>query len=72
MFIPERRLSAVSESGKSTYAMRLADLERSAHVPPDQQVTEQSEPPPPSALAPEELDRQRLLGITAAGRLRLG
>jgi hypothetical protein len=49
----------------------MDELERSAHVPVEEQVTEQPEPPPPGPLADEELDRQRLLGVTAAGRLRL-
>ena len=39
-------------------------------VPVDEQVTEQPEPPAEGPLAAEELDRQRLLGITSAGRLR--
>lgn len=52
------------------YAVPLEDLER-VHVPADQQVTGRGEPPPEGPLAAEELDRQRLLGITAAGRLRL-
>ena len=52
------------------YDVPLSDLERSAHVPVEDQVTEQGEPPPPMPLAAEELDRQRLLGITGAGRLR--
>lgn len=60
----------MGEPDQGKYSMTLADLERSAHVPADQQVTEQSEPPPPGPLPPEELDRQRLLGITGAGRLR--
>ncbi|MDT7573228.1 MAG: hypothetical protein QOE05_3402 [Actinomycetota bacterium] len=54
----------------SKYDVSIADLEKSAHVPVDEQVTEQAEPPPPGPLSPEELDRQRLLGISAAGRLR--
>lgn len=54
------------------YAMTLAELERTAHVPADEMVTELAEPPPPLPMAPEELDRQRLLGITAAARLHLG
>lgn len=58
------------KSARSRYAQSLAELERSAHVPLDEQVSEQAEPPPRSPLAPEELDRQRLLGITGAGRLR--
>ena len=52
------------------YDVPLADLERSAHVPVEDQVTEQAEPPAPMPIAEEELDRQRLLGITGAGRLR--
>jgi hypothetical protein len=45
----------------------LAELERSTQVPYDQLVTEQDEPPPPGPLAPEDLARQRLLGISSAG-----
>ena len=52
------------------YEIGLTELEKSAHVPVDQQVTEQAEPPSPGPMSVEELDRQRLLGITAAGRLR--
>jgi hypothetical protein len=50
----------------------FADLERQTHVPYDQLVTEQGEPPPPGPLSAEEFDRQQLLGVTGAGRLRLG
>ena len=56
---------------KRTYAMALDDLERSVRVPLDSQVTEQAEPPSPGPLSPQELDRQRLLGISGAGRLVL-
>jgi hypothetical protein len=52
------------------YDIPLAQLERETHVPLDEQVTEQGEPPRPLPIAEEELDRQRLLGVTAAGRLR--
>ena len=52
------------------YAVPLEDLER-VHVPADQQVTGRGEPPPDGPIAAEDLDRQRLLGTTAAGRLRL-
>ena len=38
-------------------------------VPLDDQVTEQPEPPGEAPIAAEELDRQRLLGITGAGTL---
>jgi hypothetical protein len=48
----------------------VSELEKSAHVAQEDMVTEQGEPPSPSPLPEEELDRQRLLGITAAGRLR--
>jgi len=60
----------MSEPEKGDYSMTLADLEGSVRVPADQQVIELSEPPPPGPLSPKELDRQRLLGITGAGRLR--
>ena len=56
---------------KRTYAIALDELERSVRVPLDSQVTEQGEPPPPGPLSPQELDRQRLLGISGAGRLAL-
>jgi hypothetical protein len=56
----------------SKYEVSIGDLEKAAHVPIDEQVTEQAEPPPTGPLSPEELDRQRLLGITGAGRLRVG
>ena len=49
---------------------KVADLEGREHVPLEDHPTEQAEPPPPSALEPEELDRRRLLGITGAGRLK--
>ncbi len=52
------------------YAVPLEDLDR-VHVPADQQGTGRGEPPPEPPIAPEELDRQRLLGTTGAGRLRL-
>lgn len=64
-------LSSVADRDKGRYSTTLADLERAVHVPVDQQVTEQAEPPPPGPLSPEELDRQRLLGVTGVGRLRL-
>lgn len=60
----------MSKRKASKYAVPVAELEKSAHVAPEDMVTEQGEPPPPSPLAEEELDRQRLLGISAAGRLR--
>lgn len=54
------------------YAISLTALERSAHVPVEEQISEQAEPASPAPVSPAELDRQRLLGITGAGRLRLG
>jgi hypothetical protein len=56
----------------SKYEVSIGALEKSAHVPIDEQVTEQAEPPTTGPRSPEELDRQRLLGITGAGRLRVG
>lgn len=70
MCLRQRMLGTMSEPGKGKYSGTLADLERSVHVAADRQVTGQGEPPPPGPLPPEELDRQRLLGITGAGRLR--
>jgi hypothetical protein len=60
----------VEEQQTSKYAVTLADLERSARVPADEQVSMQAEAPPEGPISAEELDRQRLLGITGAGRLR--
>jgi hypothetical protein len=57
-------------TGAGKYDIGLDELEKSAHVPVDEQVTEQPEPPAPGPMSEEELDRQRLLGLTAAGRLR--
>ncbi len=54
----------------SPYAVPLAALEHDVHVPVEDQVSEQGEPPPPPPLPQGDLDRMRLLGITSAGRLR--
>lgn len=51
--------------------MSLDDLERTARVPRDQQVEQQQSEPQRDYLAPEDLDRLRLLADPAsAGRLR--
>ena len=60
------------EQSRSRYAGSLADLENSVHVPVDAQVSEQAEAPADSPISAAELDRQRLLGITGAGRLNVG
>ena len=59
------------EEPRSRYAGSLADLEDSVHVPVEAQVSEQAEPPAEAPISAEELDRQRLLGITGAGRLNV-
>jgi hypothetical protein len=59
------------EEPPSRYAESLADLENSVHVPVEAQVSEQAEPPAEAPISAEELDRQRLLGITGAGRLNV-
>jgi hypothetical protein len=59
------------EEPRSRYAESLADLENSVHVPVEAQVSEQAEPPAEAPISAEELDRQRLLGITGAGRLNV-
>lgn len=56
---------------KGPYDVTLDELERQAHVPREDQVEEQDVDPPHEVVAAEELDRQRLLGITGAGRLRI-
>ena len=56
--------------GSGRYTVRLEDLERAVRVPVEEQGTVQDEPPAEGPWSPEERDRQRLLGITGAGRLR--
>jgi hypothetical protein len=56
---------------RSRYAGTLADLEGSVHVPVEAQVSELAEAPAEAPISAEELDRQRLLGITGAGRLKV-
>ena len=60
------------EQSRNRYAGSLADLENSVHVPADAQVSEQAEAPAEAPISAAELDRQRLLGITGAGRLNVG
>jgi hypothetical protein len=59
------------EEPRSRYAGSLADLEASAHVPLERQVTELAEAPAEAPISAEELDRRRLLGITGAGHLKV-
>lgn len=47
------------------YAVSLEDLERSAHVPASEQVSEQPQPPNPDLLG--EADRERLALLRVAG-----
>lgn len=57
-------------SDPRSYAVPLADLEGSTHVPRERQVAEvRPGAPSPGPLSPEEFDRQQLLGVTGAGRL---
>jgi hypothetical protein len=56
-------------AGGGKYAKSLEDLERGVHVPVDEQVSEQPVDVPHDVMEPEDLDRLRLLGVTAAGRL---
>jgi hypothetical protein len=54
----------------NTFRQSLDDLERSARVPRDQQVETQDVEPPREYLAPEDLDRIRLVAAPeSAGRL---
>lgn len=50
------------------YRIRLADLERDAHVPVEDQVCEQSEAPAESPVSPDKLNRMKLLGVVGDGR----
>lgn len=43
------------------YAVPLDALERAAHVPAEDQVTEHAEPPAPDLVGEERLAAQRLL-----------
>lgn len=52
------------------YAVPVAALDR-VKVPTEQQVSEQSVHVDQEYLAPEDLDRARLLSPTSAGRLHL-
>lgn len=61
----------MSEARSSRYTVSMDELERGVHVPLDEQVSAQPEPPAVGPMIAEELDRQRLLGITGAGVLRL-
>jgi hypothetical protein len=56
-------------AGASKYARSLDELEHGVRVPLEEQVTEQPVDSPHDEMEPEDLDRLRLLGITAAGRL---
>ena len=55
---------------RSRYAVPVEALDR-VKVPADQQVIEQSVHVDQEYLAPQDLDRARLLSITSAGRLHL-
>ena len=53
------------------FRLSLDDLERTARVPREQQVEMQDTEPPGEYLAPEDLDRIRLVAsIESAGRLK--
>ncbi len=58
----------MADKEPNPYAGTLDDLERSVRVPLEEQSTAQAEPPAEGPLSEAELDRQRLLGITGAGR----
>ena len=48
---------------ENKYAVPLDALERSAHVPLDDQVEEHREPPPPDAVNEQRVEAQRLTRI---------
>jgi hypothetical protein len=50
------------------YRVSLADLERDAHVPLEDQVTEQAQAPAESPVSPDRLNRLRALSILHDGR----
>jgi hypothetical protein len=51
----------VTDEAPNPYAMSLDDLERTAHVPPEEQVEEQPEPAHPDPLDGDWQDQQRFL-----------
>ena len=53
-------------SRASNYAISLADLERSARVPLEEQVEEQLAHHPGTYVEPEDFERRRLLAIAGA------
>jgi hypothetical protein len=62
-------MTAAQES--SRYSVPLSELEHDVHVPVEDQISELAEPPPPGPFSKQDVDRQLLLGVTGAGRLRL-
>lgn len=56
---------------RKEYNVPLGALEATARVPLAEQVEEQAVGSVPEYLAPEDLDRQRLLSPTGDGRLRV-
>ena len=49
---------------ENKYSVPLGDLERTAHVPRDEQVEEHdTEPPPPDAVSETTVERNRLTRI---------
>jgi len=59
-------LDNVDETRANKYSTSIDDLERSVHVPVDQQISEQADAPADAPITAYELERQRLLGITGA------
>ena len=56
---------------RSRFAVPIDAFEDAVRVRADDHVVELAAPPAEMPIAPEELDRQTLLGVTGAGRLRL-
>jgi hypothetical protein len=50
------------------YRVSLAELERDAHVPLENQVTGQAEAPAESPVSPDRLNRLRAISIAHDGR----
>jgi hypothetical protein len=68
--VDARGLRAQTALVTNPYAVPLAALERDAHVPVEDMVTEQAEAPAEPPVSAEDLATLRLLGITGAGVLR--
>jgi hypothetical protein len=55
------------EHTENKYAVPVDALERSAHVPLEDQVEEHAEPPTPDVIPPERVEAQKNLWLIGGG-----